>query len=73
MPSSYIQIPIFLAEMSPAAFRATFPGVVYQLGNVGSALRSELRHGLLMRVVQMISSSASQIEASTFLARRLAY
>jgi hypothetical protein len=28
------QIPIHLAEMSPLAFRATFPGVAYQLGNV---------------------------------------
>ncbi|KAH0826254.1 carboxylic acid transporter protein [Lanmaoa asiatica] len=27
-------IPIQLAEMSPPAFRATFPGVAYQLGNV---------------------------------------
>ena len=27
-------IPIQLAEMSPAGFRATFPGVTYQLGNV---------------------------------------
>jgi SHS family lactate transporter-like MFS transporter len=29
-----VQIPIQLAEMSPPAFRATFPGVAYQLGNV---------------------------------------
>ncbi|EDR02608.1 uncharacterized protein LACBIDRAFT_143239, partial [Laccaria bicolor S238N-H82] len=29
-------IPIQLAEMSPPAFRATFPGVAYQLGNVSS-------------------------------------
>jgi SHS family lactate transporter-like MFS transporter len=28
------QIPIHLAEMSPPAFRATFPGVSYQVGNV---------------------------------------
>ena len=27
-------IPIQLAEVSPPAFRATFPGVAYQLGNV---------------------------------------
>jgi SHS family lactate transporter-like MFS transporter len=38
-------IPIQLAEMSPPAFRATFPGVAYQLGN-------------------MVSSAASQIEAT---------
>jgi MFS transporter, SHS family, lactate transporter len=27
-------IPIQLAEMSPPGFRATFPGVTYQIGNV---------------------------------------
>jgi MFS transporter, SHS family, lactate transporter len=27
-------VPIQLAEMSPPGFRATFPGVTYQLGNV---------------------------------------
>ncbi|KAF8516332.1 MFS general substrate transporter [Hysterangium stoloniferum] len=30
-------IPIFLNELSPPAFRATFPGVAYQLGNMISA------------------------------------
>jgi len=35
--SKWMQIPIQLAEMSPPAFRATFPGVVYQLGNVRHA------------------------------------
>jgi MFS family permease len=29
-------IPILLAEMSPPGFRATFPGVTYQLGNVST-------------------------------------
>ncbi|KAJ1730756.1 Carboxylic acid transporter [Coemansia biformis] len=38
-------IPAFLSEISPAAFRATFPGLSYQLGN-------------------LISASASQIEAT---------
>ena len=36
-------IPIQLAEMSPPGFRATFPGVAYQLGNVrGSAIHCGL-------------------------------
>ncbi|KAI9456312.1 carboxylic acid transporter protein [Boletus coccyginus] len=35
-------IPIQLAEMSPPAFRATFPGVAYQLGNMISAASAEL-------------------------------
>jgi SHS family lactate transporter-like MFS transporter len=30
-------IPIQLAEMSPPGFRATFPGVTYQLGNVSAS------------------------------------
>ena len=35
-------IPIQLAEMSPPGFRATFPGVAYQLGNVRRVLYSFL-------------------------------
>ncbi|KAJ2000150.1 Carboxylic acid transporter [Coemansia thaxteri] len=38
-------IPVFLSEISPEGFRATFPGLAYQLGN-------------------LISASASQIEAT---------
>jgi MFS transporter, SHS family, lactate transporter len=39
-------IPIQLAEMSPPGFRATFPGVAYQLGNVcGSTLQCCLSIG----------------------------
>jgi SHS family lactate transporter-like MFS transporter len=35
-------IPIHLAEMSPPAFRATFPGVAYQLGNMVSSASSQI-------------------------------
>ncbi|EIW74589.1 MFS general substrate transporter [Coniophora puteana RWD-64-598 SS2] len=35
-------IPIFLAEISPPAFRATFPGVAYQLGNMVSSASSQI-------------------------------
>ncbi|KAF8125097.1 carboxylic acid transporter protein [Boletus edulis] len=35
-------IPIQLAELSPPAFRATFPGVAYQLGNMVSAASSQI-------------------------------
>ncbi|KAF8632045.1 hypothetical protein AX15_002086 [Amanita polypyramis BW_CC] len=35
-------IPIQLAEMSPPAFRATFPGVAYQLGNMISAASAQI-------------------------------
>jgi len=35
-------IPIQLAELSPPAFRATFPGVAYQLGNMVSAASAQI-------------------------------
>ncbi|KAG9309857.1 carboxylic acid transporter protein [Chiua virens] len=35
-------IPIQLAELSPPAFRATFPGVAYQLGNMISSASSQI-------------------------------
>ncbi|KAI0249023.1 MFS general substrate transporter [Lactifluus subvellereus] len=35
-------IPIQLAEMSPPGFRATFPGVTYQLGNMVSAASAQI-------------------------------
>ncbi|KAF5384477.1 hypothetical protein D9757_006451 [Collybiopsis confluens] len=35
-------IPIQLAEMSPPAFRATFPGVVYQIGNMVSSASAQI-------------------------------
>ncbi|KZV66848.1 MFS general substrate transporter [Peniophora sp. CONT] len=35
-------IPIQLAEISPPAFRATFPGVAYQLGNMVSSASSQI-------------------------------
>ncbi|TFK34319.1 MFS general substrate transporter [Crucibulum laeve] len=35
-------IPIQLAEMSPPAFRATFPGVAYQIGNMVSSASAQI-------------------------------
>jgi len=35
-------IPIQLAEMSPPAFRATFPGLAYQLGNMISSASAQI-------------------------------
>ncbi|KAI0695981.1 MFS general substrate transporter, partial [Cytidiella melzeri] len=35
-------IPIQLAEISPPAFRATFPGVAYQLGNMVSSASAQI-------------------------------
>ncbi|OSD07464.1 carboxylic acid transporter [Trametes coccinea BRFM310] len=61
-------IPIQLAEISPPAFRATFPGVAYQLGNVSSLPWYLPSHPALsigpFRVIQMVSSASAQIEAT---------
>lgn len=35
-------IPIFLQEISPPAFRGTFPGVAYQLGNMVSSAAAQI-------------------------------
>ncbi|PWN35951.1 MFS general substrate transporter [Meira miltonrushii] len=35
-------IPIYLNEISPPAFRATFPGVAYQVGNMVSAASAQI-------------------------------
>jgi SHS family lactate transporter-like MFS transporter len=35
-------IPIALAELSPPAFRATFPGVAYQIGNMVSSASAQI-------------------------------
>ncbi|THH08458.1 hypothetical protein EW145_g2701 [Phellinidium pouzarii] len=35
-------IPIFLSEISPPAFRGTFPGVAYQLGNMVSSASAQI-------------------------------
>jgi len=35
-------IPIFLSEISPPAFRSTFPGVGYQLGNMVSSASAQI-------------------------------
>ena len=56
-------IPIQLAEVSPPAFRATFPGVAYQLGNVCLSFDIATQIHVLIKYAQMISSAASQIEA----------
>jgi SHS family lactate transporter-like MFS transporter len=41
-------IPAHLNELSPAAARGTFPGVVYQLGNLFAAVNTALQAGIAM-------------------------
>ena len=55
--------------MSPPAFRATFPGVAYQLGNVRSSLAFTLCFTASTTysyslILQMVSSASAQIEAT---------
>ena len=35
-------VPILLSEISPPAFRSTFPGVAYQLGNMISSASAQI-------------------------------
>ncbi|KAJ3007940.1 hypothetical protein HKX48_008860 [Thoreauomyces humboldtii] len=35
-------IPVYLSELSPVAFRSTFPGVMYQLGNMVSSASAQI-------------------------------
>lgn len=37
-----LKIPVQLAEISPPAFRATFPGVAYQVGNMVSSASAQI-------------------------------
>ncbi|KAF7358886.1 MFS domain-containing protein [Mycena sanguinolenta] len=46
MQGTWGVIPIHLAEMAPPAFRATFPGVVYQLGNMVSSASAQIESGV---------------------------
>jgi SHS family lactate transporter-like MFS transporter len=39
-------IPAHLNELSPASIRATFPGVVYQLGNLLASYNATLQAGI---------------------------
>lgn len=50
--------------MSPPAFRATFPGVAYQLGNVCTVCFKAVIGPLICP--QMVSSASAQIEASMY-------
>lgn len=40
--SAWGVIPIYLSEISPPAYRATFPGVAYQLGNMVSSASAQI-------------------------------
>lgn len=42
MQGAWGVIPIQLNEMSPPAFRATFPGVAYQIGNMVSSASAQI-------------------------------
>jgi hypothetical protein len=37
-----LQVPIFLSEISPPSFRATYPGVAYQIGNMVSSASAQI-------------------------------
>jgi hypothetical protein len=39
------QIPVYLSEISPPAFRATFAGLAYQMGNMISGASAQIEAG----------------------------
>jgi MFS transporter, SHS family, lactate transporter len=39
-------VPVHLNELSPASARGTFPGVVYQLGNLFASVNATLQAGM---------------------------
>lgn len=57
-------IPIHLAEMSPPAFRATFPGLMYQLGNMVSSASSQIEASESFFLPYCFSSLALSIACS---------
>ncbi|PIL22781.1 MFS general substrate transporter [Ganoderma sinense ZZ0214-1] len=54
-------IPIQLAEISPPAFRATFPGVAYQLGNMVSSASAQIEATGANNLHTTIRNSAGQL------------
>ncbi|VDC07762.1 unnamed protein product [Peniophora sp. CBMAI 1063] len=56
-------IPIQLAEVSPPAFRATFPGVAYQLSNMISSASSQIeaKGGENLRTTVLINGVAKEV------------
>jgi SHS family lactate transporter-like MFS transporter len=50
MQGSWSIVPVHLNELSPASIRATFPGVVYQLGNLIASSNATLQASLAERM-----------------------
>lgn len=56
-------IPIHLNELSPPAFRSSFPGITYQLGNMISSPSAEIVNILAEKNLVRSSSSGELVEA----------
>ncbi|KAL5495959.1 hypothetical protein ACEPAH_3191 [Sanghuangporus vaninii] len=56
-------IPIFLSEISPPAFRGTFPGVAYQLGNMISSASAQIEAtgGKNMRTTIIVDGAPTDV------------
>lgn len=56
-------IPIFLSEISPPAFRGTFPGVAYQLGNMVSSASAQIesRGGENLRTTLVVDGKPTDV------------
>ncbi|KHN94975.1 carboxylic acid transport protein [Metarhizium album ARSEF 1941] len=55
-------VPIHLNELSPAAFRSTFPGVTYQLGNMISSPSAQIVNAIAEKTF-LTKSNGKRVEA----------
>ncbi|KAJ2903300.1 hypothetical protein MKZ38_010117 [Zalerion maritima] len=56
-------IPIHLNELSPPAFRSSFPGITYQLGNMVSSPSSQIVNAIAEKTLVTARGSGDQVEA----------
>ena len=59
-------IPVHLNELSPPAFRASFPGIAYQIGNMISSPAAEMVTGISEKT--FINHKGERVEGQSLLA-----
>ncbi|RDA95903.1 hypothetical protein CP533_5206 [Ophiocordyceps camponoti-saundersi (nom. inval.)] len=60
-------IPIHLNELSPTAFRSTFPGVVYQLGNMLASPAAQIVNAVAERThIKVAGQKGGQVEVEAY-------
>ncbi|RDA88639.1 hypothetical protein CP532_5894 [Ophiocordyceps camponoti-leonardi (nom. inval.)] len=59
-------IPIHLNELSPTSFRSTFPGVVYQLGNMLASPAAQIVNALAERTHIKVAVDGEEVEVEAY-------